>query len=107
MRNFGNFRNQSIVEPMEPRRLLSSGFPNVNISRMAGSQAEGAIAVDPVNPKLLFAAGNVDVGDGLTATTSSDGGVTWSIGKLQPMAAICRRPAAIRAPLLIPSAICS
>ena len=82
MRNFGNFRNQSIVEPMEPRRLLSSGFPNVNISRMAGSQAEGAIAVDPVNPKLLFAAGNVDVGDGLTATTSSDGGVTWSARKI-------------------------
>src|SRR6516162_8517153 len=65
-------------EPLEPRRLLSSSFPNVNISRMPGNQAEGAIAIDKADPSKLFAVSNIDVGDGLVAATSSDGGATWS-----------------------------
>lgn len=65
-------------EPLEPRRLLSSSFPNINISKMLGNQAEGAIAVDPADSSKLFAVSNIDVGDGLMAATSSDGGASWS-----------------------------
>lgn len=65
------------LEPLEPRRLLDSVFPNVNVSRMQGNQSEGTIAVDPSNPSRLFAASNAP-GDALMAATSDDGGVTWS-----------------------------
>jgi hypothetical protein len=66
------------TESLEPRRLLSSSFPNINISKMLGNQAEGAIAVDRADPSKLFAVSNIDVGDGLMAATSTDGGATWS-----------------------------
>src|SRR5579864_6942749 len=66
------------IESLEPRRLLSSSFPNINVSKMLGNQAEGAIAVDRANPSKLFAVSNIDVGDGLMAATSGDGGSTWS-----------------------------
>ena len=64
-------------EPLEPRTLFDSAFPNVNVSRTSGNQAEGTIAVDPSNPSRLFAASNAP-GVGLFASTSSDGGVTWT-----------------------------
>lgn len=63
---------------MESRTLLSAGFPNVNISRMTGNQAEGAIIVDKADSSQVFAVSNIDTGDGLLAATSSDGGVTWT-----------------------------
>src|SRR5258708_4898490 len=69
---------QAAIEKLEPRRLLSAAFTNVNITRMKGNQAEGAIAVDPVDPSDLFMAANVDKGDGLAVSVSSDGGATWT-----------------------------
>jgi hypothetical protein len=63
---------------LERRTLLSSSFPNTNISKMLGNQAEGAIAVDRADPNKVFAVSNIDAGDGLVAATSSDGGKTWS-----------------------------
>lgn len=65
-------------ERLEPRTLFSSAFTNINISKMKGNQAEGAIAVDPVSPSKVFAVSNIDANDGLMAATSSDGGATWS-----------------------------
>jgi hypothetical protein len=65
-------------ERLEPRTLFSSAFTNVNISKLKGNQAEGAIAVDPLAPSKMFAVSNIDTGDGLMAATSSNGGATWS-----------------------------
>src|SRR5579884_1374249 len=67
-----------LPQPLEPRRLLSSAFANVNVSRMTGNQAEGSIVVDRADPRHVFAISNIDVGDGLLAATSADGGTTWS-----------------------------
>jgi hypothetical protein len=69
---------RSVVEILEPRRLLSSVFPNINISQLAGNQAEGSITVDRADLSKMFAVSNIDAGDGLVAATSSDGGATWS-----------------------------
>src|SRR3954470_10200102 len=58
---------------------LSVG-PNWNVNRQAGYQAEEAIAIDPTNPKRLFAWAN-DVRSGTAnnaAAYSPDGGVTWT-----------------------------
>ena len=66
------------VEPLEPRTLLSSAFPNVNISRMAGNQAEGSITVDRADPSHVFAVSNIETGDGVLFGSSSDGGATWT-----------------------------
>jgi len=66
------------AEPLEPRRLLSSSFPNINISKLLGNQAEGAIAVDRADPTKLVWVSNIDVGDGLMAATSSNSGASWS-----------------------------
>src|SRR2546421_3245345 len=63
---------------LEPRMLLSTSFPNQNISRLGGSQAEGSIMVDRVDPSHLIAISNIDLGDGLLVATSSDSGATWS-----------------------------
>jgi len=69
---------RNVIESLEPRQLLSSAFPNVNISKMTGNQAEGSIAVDRADSSKLFAVSNIDVGDGLMVGTSSDGGATWA-----------------------------
>jgi hypothetical protein len=47
--------------------------PNVNITQLAGNQAEGTIAVNPTNPQELFFASN----PGAIARRSTDGGTTW------------------------------
>lgn len=78
MQPFHRRRASAAIERLEPRRLLSAGFTNINISRMKGNQAEGAIAIDPVNPKLAFAVSNIDTADGLMVAASTDGGATWS-----------------------------
>jgi hypothetical protein len=80
-----------LLESLEPRQLLSADPPllavgpviadisaPVNISRMAGNQSEGAVAIDPTNPRHLVAVSNLDRGTGLLAADSSDGGATWS-----------------------------
>src|SRR5689334_14607865 len=66
------------IEPLEPRTLLSSAFPNVNISRMAGNQAEGSITVDRADPSHVFAVSNIETGDGVLFGSSSDGGASWT-----------------------------
>ena len=65
------------VLPLEPRLLMSSAFPNVNVSRAVDNHAEGAIAADPTDPAHLFAASNAP-GTGLFVATSGDGGATWA-----------------------------
>ncbi|WP_127355173.1 sialidase family protein [Actinacidiphila soli] len=52
----------------------------VNVTRSAGNQAEGAIAVDPTNPSRLAAVSNNGdgAGDGMTAAYSTDSGATWT-----------------------------
>ena len=58
----------------------SSAFPpalfvggNINITKLAGSDAEGLIVVNPVNPDQLFFTVN-----GFTARRSIDGGFNWT-----------------------------
>lgn len=48
--------------------------PDVNITRLAGNQAEATIALDPTNTQRLFEASN----PGTTAFRSIDGGTTWT-----------------------------
>jgi hypothetical protein len=67
-----------VVERLEARRLLSGAVANLNVSKLLGNQAEGAIAVDRADPSKMFVATNLDVGDGLMAGMSSDGGHTWT-----------------------------
>ncbi|MGH9891803.1 MAG: Ig-like domain-containing protein, partial [bacterium] len=52
--------------------------PNVNISRLAGNHQEAAIAINPTNPNNLFAFSNTELGAGVFAAFSTDGGVTWT-----------------------------
>jgi len=70
-----------IVEPLEPRKLLSAavvGTPTlVNASREPASQTDEAIAVNPNNRLQLFLATS-NAGSSLLGMTSSDGGHTWS-----------------------------
>lgn len=68
-----------VAELLEDRRLLSgSAFTNVDVTRTAGNEAEGAIAVDPTDPSRLFAMANTDPNQfGLHAARSNDGGATW------------------------------
>ncbi len=66
------------VESLEARVLLSSNFPNVDISQLNGNQAEAAIAIDRNNPSRLFSASNIDFGDGLFTAVSSDSGASWT-----------------------------
>ncbi|MBI2826337.1 MAG: exo-alpha-sialidase [Planctomycetia bacterium] len=54
--------------------------PNVNITKSKTTQAEAAIAINPVGPSLLFAA-SVDYSTGSPRNVgmrSSDGGATWT-----------------------------
>jgi hypothetical protein len=73
-----NRRQSCSVERLEPRKLLSSSFPNVNISKLKGNQAEGAISIDPLAPSKAFAVSNIDSANGIMAATSTDGGATWT-----------------------------
>jgi len=69
-------------ERLEPRRLFSSSTvttvgANINLSKLATSQSEGAIAIDKTNPNNIFAVSNLETGTGLFASYSTDGGNTW------------------------------
>jgi len=98
------------VERLESRRLLAAAIVspgvNVNVSRSAGDQSEGAIAIDPADPRRVFVLSNLEGGNpsgmamqaigpgieseyhdddhaagdqvGLFAGVSSDGGATWA-----------------------------
>ena len=68
---------QPILEPMEARSLLSavSGIPtNVNVTQEADNQSEGAIAIDPTNPRRMFMVSNQEYDEGLFSASSVDGG---------------------------------
>src|SRR5215212_4874731 len=66
------------IEHLEPRQLLAAIAANINLSRMRGSQSEGAAAVDPTNSNRIFVVSNIDRGDGLFTARSSNGGKSWS-----------------------------
>jgi hypothetical protein len=69
---------KAVAEVLEGRKLLSGAVANINIGKMPGNQAEGAIVVDRANPSKMFVATNIDVGDGMMVATSSDAGQTWN-----------------------------
>src|SRR3954466_5197715 len=67
------------MEMLEGRVLMAVTIPaNINLTRMRGSQSEGAIAIDPNNSNRIFILSNIDRGDGLFTTRSSNGGKSWS-----------------------------
>lgn len=57
---------------------------NVNVSRLADTQAETTVAVDPRNPRLLIAASN-DWSQDVSSWTSQDSGQTWATDDVQLM----------------------
>src|ERR1051325_4748140 len=65
------------MEPLEERQLLAVPL-NINLSKMRGSQSEGAVAVDPTNASRIFVVSNIDRGDGLFTARSSDNGGHWT-----------------------------
>jgi hypothetical protein len=65
------------MERLEERQLLAVPL-NINLSKMRGSQSEGAVAIDPTNASRIFVVSNIDRGDGLFTARSSDGGAHWS-----------------------------
>jgi hypothetical protein len=54
--------------------------PNVNVTRRAGNQTEGTVAVDPANTQRVFVASNDEsLGlAGVFTARSTDGGQTWT-----------------------------
>lgn len=84
-------RRAAVLEVLEAREMLSASTvirrvdsitpapaANINLSKMSRNQSEGAIAINPNNPNQIFAMSNIDIGDGLLTSRSSDGGQTWS-----------------------------
>src|SRR6478609_793247 len=69
---------KAAAEALERRTMLSGAVANIDVGKILGNQAEGSIVVDRANPSKMFVATNIDVGDGLMAATSSDGGQTWT-----------------------------
>ncbi len=63
--------------PTGPMTTVIQTGTNVNLSRMAGSQTESAVAIDPTNPNNIFVLSNTTYGGGLFGSYSNDGGVTW------------------------------
>jgi HYR domain-containing protein/PKD domain-containing protein len=61
------------VQPGATSAQVINVGANVNITRTAGNQAEGTIAINPNNTQQLFFASN----PGATARRSTDGGNTW------------------------------
>jgi hypothetical protein len=66
------------LERLEERQLLAVVPTNINLSKMRGSQSEGAVAVDTTNSSRIFVVSNIDKGDGLFTARSSDGGAHWT-----------------------------
>lgn len=73
-------RGAGLVEALERRTLLSVSIGAtlpLNLSRAPGDQAEGTIAVDPLNPQEMFVASNNGDGVSLFGAYSTDGGKVW------------------------------
>lgn len=70
------------LEGLEDRFLPSTVVgvgTNTNLSKMAGNQNEGVIAVNPANPNNLFVVGNNEsTTNGLFLAASLDKGQTWA-----------------------------
>jgi uncharacterized repeat protein (TIGR01451 family) len=56
--------------------------PNVDVSKFTGNESDGVIAVDPLAPKQVFVAGNINVNNGIFGQYSTDGGSTWHASSL-------------------------
>jgi len=80
-------RNMTIILAAAAGMAVSSGDAlgqcqpmtagtNVDVSRQAGNDAEGAIAVDPTNTQRLFVFSNADTG--MIGATSNNGGASWT-----------------------------
>jgi len=70
---------------------------NINISRLAGNQSEGAISINPTNPLNMVAISNLDRGRGLFKAYSTNGGTTWisqtiATSTANPLGAACCDP---------------
>ena len=62
-----------------------ASFGEVDVSQVRGAQAEVAVAVDPAQPNVLFAASNsldfrslTNLGNLMRTYSSVDGGATWT-----------------------------
>jgi hypothetical protein len=67
----------AVHESLESR-LLFAGTPlNVDISKLAGNEAEPCITIDKAHPNRLFATSKITPELGLLASYSLDGGSTW------------------------------
>lgn len=69
-----------VFEALEGRALFSVSLsvgPVVNISHSKHSEAEGAITIDPTDPKRMFMFSNDASGSGLFSSYSTDAGKTW------------------------------
>ena len=68
----------------DPRTLfaavVTAVHAPVNVSREAGAQEEGAIAIDPANPNRLFVGAN-EQGSSIFAAVSGNAGATWNVFK--------------------------
>ena len=59
-------------------RLMFAGTPtNVDVSKLAGNEAEPCITLDRTHPNRLFATSKITPELGLLASYSTDGGATW------------------------------
>ncbi len=59
---------------------ISVGTP-VNLSQATGNQFEGSVAIDPTDPLRMFVLARDETGN-LLGARSSDGGVTWTHGRV-------------------------
>jgi hypothetical protein len=68
------------VEALEQRAVPASLLvgANVNTGHMDGNQSEQAIAIDPLNPKLIVDEANNNADGGMFLGRSTDGGKTWT-----------------------------
>jgi hypothetical protein len=67
----------TVVSGLSDAAQAVSVQTNVNVTRQAGNQAEGAIAIDPTNPLRMFTVAN-NLAGGLSVAVSTDAGVTWA-----------------------------
>ena len=70
----------SVADAAGPTPTVTVGA-NVNLSKAAGNQFEGSVAIDPTNPLRIFVLARDETGN-LLGARSSDGGATWTHGKV-------------------------
>ena len=70
----------SVAGAAGPSPAITVGA-NVNLSKAVGNQFEGSVAIDPTNPLRMFVLARDETGN-LLGARSSDGGATWSHGRV-------------------------